>query len=300
MTQRVGSAYLFTALAWVAGGAFIAIPGKPATAQSPSPTASASDVPVYLADRGPGIATSMFGTYVAPGERLLYPFYEYTRTGSFEYHPSELGHVGEQDYLGRLTERELLLFFSYGISDRLAFEVEGAVHTRARFEKAANDPSTVPARLSEAGLGDVEGQLRWRWRPETADHGELFSFVELVLPSQKDKFLIGTQNWEASIGLGWLRGYPWGTLGARVTLLYDRADPQGSLEMGEFAIDYIKRSSEKWRWVASIEGEPDDLSLIGEAQWLFSRHAFLKINSGFGLTDKAPDVAPEIGVMFHF
>jgi hypothetical protein len=158
----------------------------------------------------------------------------------------------------------------------------------------------VPATLTEEGLGDVEGQVRWRWRPETAEHGELFSFVELVLPSQSDKLLIGTEDWEASIGFGWLRGYPWGTLGARVTILYDRADPQASVEMGEFALDYVKRRSDKWRWVASLEGESDELSLIGEAQWFFAPHAFLKINSGFGLTEKAPDVAPEIGVMFHF
>lgn len=264
------------------------------------PDETAQELPAYLADRGQGIATSMFGTYVEPGERLLYPFYEYTRTSSFEYHPSELGQVGEEDYLGQLTERELLLFFAYGVSDRLAFEIEAAYHARATFEKAPDDPSAVPATLTEEGLGDVEGQVRWRWRPETAEHGELFSFVELVLPSQSDKLLIGTEDWEASIGFGWLRGYPWGTLGARVTILYDRADPQASVEMGEFALDYVKRRSDKWRWVASLEGESDELSLIGEAQWFFAPHAFLKINSGFGLTEKAPDVAPEIGVMFHF
>lgn len=288
------------AMTWLAASAFAMGLAAPARAQSPEAEAAVPALPPYLADRGRGIATSMFGTYVEPGEKLLYPFYEYTRTGSFEYHASELGSVGEEDYLGKLVERESLLFFSYGISDRLAFEVEGALHTSATFTKAPNDPTAVPQRLSESGLGDVEGQLRWRWRPETADHAEFFSFFELVLPSQPDKLLIGTQKWEMTLGIGSLRGHPWGTLGWRVSMAYDRSDPDPKLEGGEFAIDYIKRRNDKWRWVLSLEGESDELSAIGEAQWSFARHAFLKINSGFGLTQKAPDFAPEIGVMMSF
>ena len=35
-------------------------------------------LPVYLRDRGRNvIPTSMFGTYVKPGELLIYPFFEY-------------------------------------------------------------------------------------------------------------------------------------------------------------------------------------------------------------------------------
>jgi hypothetical protein len=33
--------------------------------------------PTYLEDRGTGIPTSMFGTYVRRGELLVYPFFEY-------------------------------------------------------------------------------------------------------------------------------------------------------------------------------------------------------------------------------
>src|SRR5205085_6108307 len=50
----------------------------------------------YLADRGSGIATSMFGTYVRAGETLVYPFYEYI-TQSLEYKPSELGYGLDRD-----------------------------------------------------------------------------------------------------------------------------------------------------------------------------------------------------------
>jgi len=42
------------------------------------------------------------------------------------------------------------------------------------------------------------------------------------------------------------------------------------------------------------------LLVIGEAQWFFSRWAFLKMNSGFGLSQKVPDIAPEVGIMMSF
>ena len=52
--------------------------------------------------------------------------------------------------------------------------------------------------------------------------------------------------------------------------------------------------------VLTLEGEGEDLSVIGEAQWFFSRWAFLKMNSGFGLSQKVPDIAPEVGIMMSF
>jgi hypothetical protein len=36
--------------------------------------AQEAEVPIYLKDRGTGIPTSMFGTYVSKGELLFYPF----------------------------------------------------------------------------------------------------------------------------------------------------------------------------------------------------------------------------------
>jgi hypothetical protein len=36
------------------------------------------------------------------------------------------------------------------------------------------------------------------------------------------------------------------------------------------------------------------------SQWFFSRWAFLKMNSGFGLSQKVPDIAPEVGIMMSF
>lgn len=62
------------------------------TAMEPARAAD-EDLAGYLADRGPGMPTSLFGTYVEKGQWLVYPFYEYTKSSAFEYKPSELGGV---------------------------------------------------------------------------------------------------------------------------------------------------------------------------------------------------------------
>jgi hypothetical protein len=265
--------------------------GLPLRAQEPA-------APYRSADRGAGIATSLFGTYVEKGELIVYPFYEYTKTSAFEYKPGELGGVGEADFLGELVEQEYLLFLSYGISDRLIVELEGAVYAKGEFTKAPDDPSALPGTLQESGLGDVEGQLRWRWAKETERRPEMFSFFEVVFPLQKQEVLIGTGDWEGTLGFGVIRGYRWGTVYGRASIAWDGEDSKADL--GEFAFEYLKRTSDRWRFVGTLEGESDEISLIGEAQWFFSRRGFLKLNCGFGLTEKAPDIAPEVGVVFRF
>ena len=52
-------------------------------------TAQGTDtvLPEYLKDRGTGIATPMFGTYIRPGELIIYPFGEYYPDNNFEYSP---------------------------------------------------------------------------------------------------------------------------------------------------------------------------------------------------------------------
>jgi hypothetical protein len=260
--------------------------------------AQESEVPDRLADRGAGIPTSLFGTYIEKGQFLVYPFYEYTKTTAFEYKPSELGFSGGKDFLGRTIEQEYLLFLSYGFSDRLSAELETAVYAKTSFDKAQDDPSSVPSHFEESGLGDVDMQVRWRWSAETENRPEMFSFFEATPPLQEDRVLVGTQHWEAGLGFGVIRGYRWGTITGRATLVYDGED--SSVEPGEFAFEYLKRVSSKWRFVAALEGESDELSLIGEAQWFIGSHSLLKVNCGFGLTEKAPDIAPEVGLLFHF
>jgi hypothetical protein len=254
----------------------------------------------WLADRGPGIPTSLFGTYISKGEFFVYPFYEYTKNTSEEYHPTELGgeYDGKEEFMGTLVEHEYLLFLGYGISDWFAIELEGALYTKGTFDTAPDDSSNLPDRIVESGLGDVESQLRWRWNRETAKRPELYSFFEVVFPLQPDDVVIGTSDWEFAGGFGAIKGLSWGTISGRISLKYDKVD--GQVEAGEFAFEYLKRVSPKWRVVGALEGEDDEVSLIGEAQWHLNPHAVFKFNCGFGITEKAPDIAPEIGILLSF
>jgi len=264
----------------------------------PSARGDSAGPPPYLEDRGEGIPTSLFGTYVGDGEFLVYSFYEYNTNSDAEYKPSELGFTGEQDFFGKSTDHEALIFLGYGFTDRLAFEFEAALWASAELQKAPNDASGVPDRIKESGLGDVESQLRWLWTKETQTRPMLYSFWEVVFPLQEDDLILGTQDWETALGFGAVRGFQWGTLNGRVSIKYDAED--GQVELGEFAFEYLNRTSPKWRWVATLEGEDDEVSLIGEAQLTISRRAVLKLNCGFGVTKKAEDFAPEVGVIFSF
>lgn len=78
------------------------------------------------------------------------------------------------------------------------------------------------------------------------------------------------------------------------------ARAEGALESGEFAVEYLKRVSRVWRFVAAVEGESDEVELILEAQARLNPHVLLKLNSGFGVTSKAADFAPEVGVLFSW
>ncbi|HJX15632.1 MAG TPA: transporter [Candidatus Deferrimicrobiaceae bacterium] len=256
-------------------------------------------LPAYLSDRGDGITTSLFGTYIREKEFLFYPFYEYTYTGKFEYEPIELGFSGNQEFSGgKLEEHEFLLFFAYGFTDSLAVELESAVYSSADFTKDPSDTTGV-RNIRESGLGDTEVNIRWRHWKETASRPEITFFFQTVFPFQKNKRLIGTQDWEFVPGIVLTKGYPFGTLALRLSAAYDTGENKA--EFDEWAIDYVKRLAPVWRVVLSLEGEQtDEVSIIGEVQYTLSENAVLKINSGFGLTEKAPDVAPEIGVLFRF
>jgi hypothetical protein len=249
-------------------------------------------------DRGEGVSTSMFGTYVRRGELLLYPFFEHYRDNNFEYKPSDLGAAGEVDYRGRSRVNEALVWLSRGITDNLAVEFEAAV-IHASLDKATNDPSGLPDRLTESGLGDVEGQVRWRWRRETDRDPEFFSYAEAVVPHHADKPLTGTAGWELKFGTGLTRGYRWGTLTARGSLEYSQAS-SSHFDAGEYAVEYLRRLSPSWRVYAGVEGKQDELSLVTEAQWHVTPRAFIRFNSGVGLTPKATDWAPEVGAVFSF
>jgi hypothetical protein len=255
----------------------------------------AEPLPSFLNDRGTGIATSMFGTYVRPGELLIYPFFEYYHDNNLEYKPSELGYPSDEDFEGKYRAYEGLIFSSYGFNDWLAMEIEAAV-IDARLTRDPNDVSGTPDEIHESGVGDVEGELRARWLHETQSRPEAFSFLEVTAPVQKKKLLIATPDWEFKLGTGLTKGYRWGTMTVRGAVAYSK--DESKLEVGEYAVEYLKRLSSFWRIYAGIEGEQDEVELITEAQLHFSSSVFLKLNNSFGLTPKATDWAPEIGVMF--
>ena len=176
-----------------------------------SPLLAGDDLPYYLNDRGKGTPSSMFGTYIEKGELIIYPYYEYYYDQDAEYSPDELGYGLNVDFRGRHRAHEGLVFLGYGLTENLAFEFEAAVITAKQF-KADDDPSDMPEEVEESGLGDVESQIRWRWAKETASRPGFFSYFETVFPLQKDKKLIGTQDWEFVLALGLMKGFRWGTL----------------------------------------------------------------------------------------
>jgi hypothetical protein len=288
---------LMKRMKWMYGAA-LALGGIIAADPHPSSAAENDSLPSYLTDRGEGIHTSLFGTYVREGEFLFYPFYEYTKSSRFEYKPSELGFTGDEDFFGKAAEQEYLVFFAYGFNDRFMAEFESALYIREVLRKASDDTSAMPDHLRESGMGDTEGQLRYRFLKETESRPEVLTFLEVVLPLQKGRKLIGTQHWELAPGLNITKGFPFGTLSAKLSLSY--TSDEKKTQLGEYALEYVKKISDAWRFVLAVEGEQDELQAIGEVQYALTQHAVLKLNSGFGLTKKAPDVAPEVGIVFSF
>ncbi len=249
----------------------------------------------FPGDTNGGVPVSMFGTYVRPGELLVYPFYEYYTNDDAEYSPDEFGFGLDQDFRAPSRGHEVLLFLGYGVSRRLALELEAAVYTTARQAKAPGDPSPMPTRIEESGLGDVEGQVRWRWSAAAGTRPGIFSFFEYVLPLQKDEVLIGTRDWELKLGTGLVRTFGFGTMTFRLAAEYDGEDDR--TELGEYALEYLKRLSPTVRVFAAVEGSEDEVELIPVLLWSPRPRFALHLNSAFGLTSKAEDWAPEVGVM---
>lgn len=262
------------------------------------PDSRPAPLPPWLEDRGEGVHTSMFGSYVRKQEFVVYLFYEYTYNHDSEYKPSEFGYVGDTDYTAKRVDHEALVWAGYGITEDLMVEFECALWTTATQNKSSADPSAMPKHLTESGLGDTEGQIRWRFLHETEDLPEALAFFEYVLPLQRQKVLIGTQAWEFALGVAVTKGFSWGTLMAKVSYSYLREDTK--FEFGEYGIEYVKKLSDQWRLVLSVEGDQDEVEGIVEFQWKPWPNVTIKINNGFGITSKAPDWAPEIGVMISF
>jgi hypothetical protein len=263
--------------------------------------AQGNELPVYLRDRGTGLPTSMFGTYIRQGELLVFPFFEYSIDNNREYQPDQFGLGPNEDFLARYQSTAGQLFMAYGLTDWLAIEFEAA-YMNVTFEKSPDDLSETPARIKESGLGDVEGQLRIRWLKESEEHLEIFSFLEITAPSQKNKLLIGDKDWDFKPGIGLIRGFSWGTIAFKTDLEYNRES--SNVDIGETTVEYLKRLSPSLHLYLGIEGgeggAPDEWDLIAGLQWRIADFLFLKFDNALGVTPKATDWAPQIGSFFSF
>jgi hypothetical protein len=255
------------------------------------------ELPLYLRDRGTGIPLSIFGSYINKGALLIYPFYEYYYDSNMEYEPADLGFGSREEYRGRYRANEFLIFIAYGISDQLAIEFEAGVIS-AKLNKSDYDNSAMPPNIDESGLSDVEGQIRWRWSHESTMTPELYNYFEFVLPTGKKYKLIGTSNWEFKLGLGLIKGFRWGTITTRAALDYSHGEKK--IEMGEFALEYLKKISSSFNLFVMFEGSEDEISLVPGIHWDISRTVLLRVNTGIGVTSKATDLAPEVGMIFSF
>jgi len=94
------------------------------------------------------------------------------------------------------------------------------------------------------------------------------------------------------------RPISWGTITLKASGTYSTGE--GKLDWGDYGIEYAKKIGDRWRVVLALEGFQAELEAVAEIQWQVSRRVTIKLNSGFGLTSKAPDFAPEIGVLFSF
>src|SRR5438552_11487444 len=147
--------------------------------------ADAQRLPPYLADRGTGIATSMFGEYVRSGELLVYPFYEFTSFNELEYKPADLGFGPDQDFRGKFREHEANFFLGYGLTGHIALELESALFSTATLRKSPSDPSVLPPKLKESGFGDTQREIGYRFAVENLKRHELLMYIEVDFPLQR-------------------------------------------------------------------------------------------------------------------
>jgi hypothetical protein len=277
--------------------------GIPACANSALAQARGEDaeLPGYLRDRGTGIPASQFGTFIRRGELLVFPFFAYSLDNNREYQPINLGFGLSQDFRGRFRSSEELIFIGYGVTDWLALEFEAA-HITASLAKSSSDPSAMPAKIKDSGVGDIEGQLRVRFLSEREHRPEFFGFLEMTPASQRDKVLIAEPNWDLKPGIGVIRGFSWGTMVVKIAAEYNREAK--SPDLGEVTIEYHKRLSSSWHLNAGIEGgeggAPDEFDLVTGIRWRLSDLLSLKVDNAVGISSKATDWAPQVGLMFSY
>jgi hypothetical protein len=280
--------------------ALLALSAALSAAALPVPAYAQEDVPTgHARDRGLGVPSSLFGTYLRRGEVVIYPFFEYTRDDNREYQPVEFGAGPAVDFRGRIRGTSTQLFLGYGVTDWLALEVEVAYLT-ATFNKSLSDPYATPTRLHQTGFGDLEMQVRARLSRETGGRPELFGFVEMVARSQQRRVLLAEPHWDAKPGVGLVRGFGFGTMTIRIAAEYNHEERHPDL--GEFAIEYLKRLSRSGHLFVAFEGGEtgamDEWDLVTGIRWRLTPSVAFKFDNALGLSPKATDWAPQVGLMF--
>jgi len=263
--------------------------------------AQETQLPPHLRDRGRGVRTSVFGTYVEPRQWLVLPAVGFARDHNFEYNPMEWGYGTQVDLRGKLRSSEGQMFLAYGVNDWLAFELEGS-YVSARFDKSPSDTSGTPAQIKQSGITDFAGQARLRLVQERGRRPEIFASLEFIPSTQKQKFLIGDKRSDLKGEIGLVRGYHFGTMTLRTTIEWNREDKKW--DFGETSLEYLRQLSPAWRLFLAIEGgeggAPDEFVLVTAAQWRISNRAFLKLSNGLGLMSKSTDWEPQVGIMLAF
>jgi hypothetical protein len=261
----------------------------------------AQDQPGYFRDRGPGIPTSMFGTYVRHGEWLVMPFYEHTRDRNREYQPKEFGLGADIDYRGRFHSDAAQVFVAYGVNDWLALEFEAA-YLSATLHKSPADNSAVPPVIREKGITDIEGQVRARLMRETTGRPELFFYAEVVAPTQTSKLIISEPDFDLKPGLGVIKGFGFGTLTGRINLEWTHEERK--LDLGELSVEYLRRISNSLVVFLDFEGGEtgalDEWETVQGIHLDLTRSISLRFDNSIGLSSKASDWVPQVGVMFSF
>lgn len=255
-------------------------------------------LPAWLADRGDAIASSMFASYIHPGELVVFPFFEYLRDNNREYQPREFGLGPATDYRGRFHSTAEQVFLGYGVNDWLALEFEMA-HISAELTKSPSD-NFLPPRIEHSGITDIEAQVRVRVRREGPRSPEFFLYSEFVARTQRGKFLISEAYWDIKPGVGFIKGFSFGTMTSRINLEYNHEEKK--LDLGELSVEYLKRISPNFRIFLAFEGGEtgalDEWETVQGFQLRLSKSLFFKFDNTLGISSKANDWVPQVGLMW--
>jgi hypothetical protein len=257
--------------------------------------------PAWYRDRGRGIASSLAALDVEKGRLLVHPFFEYVRDHNREYTPQDFGVGPDINYRAQSRRKAAEIYLGYGVTDWLALEFEGA-YVHETFRKAPEDSFATPARLTEKGVADLEAQVRIRALRERPGRPEILTFFELTARTHPENFLIGDPDWDIRPGVALSKGFGFGSLTGRVNAEYNHAEKH--FDLGEVAVGYQRGLTAKWRLYLGIEGgeggSMDEWELLPALRWAPLPGLQLRLESSIGISSKAPDWSPQVGVVFAF